>query len=82
MPLLLRWWVASNRPTDPFPLLTRIKQTELAERRAFVTRTKQALVKVWNSLESDYVKQKMANDERDVSERVLLLCCGPGRAGR
>jgi len=52
----------------------------LAERRAFVTRTKQALVKVWNSLESDYVKQKMANDERDVSERVLLLCWGPGRA--
>jgi hypothetical protein len=37
-----------------------------------VTRSKQALVKVWNNLESDYVKQKMANDERDVS--VLLAC--------
>jgi len=42
-------------------------QNELAERRAFVTRTKQSLVKVWNNLKSDHVKGKMSNDERDVS---------------
>lgn len=42
-------------------------QNEVAERRAFVTRTKQSLVKIWNNLESEYVKGKMSNDERDVS---------------
>lgn len=58
-----------NQPTPTHPSTNANQidpQTELAERRAFVTRTKQALVKVWNNLESDYVKQKMANDERDV----------------
>ncbi|GAB5029638.1 t-snare coiled-coil domain family [Nannochloropsis oceanica] len=42
-----------------------IDNNELAERRAFVTRTKQSLVKVWNNLKSDHVKGKMSNDERD-----------------
>lgn len=41
-----------------------------------MTRTKQALVKVWNNLESDYVKQKMAHDERDVRACVCFVWCG------
>ena len=57
--------------THPFghhsPTRLYYPQNEVAERRAFVTKTKQALVKVYNNLESDYVKSKIANDERDVS---------------
>lgn len=49
----------------------------MAERRAFVTKTKQALVKVYNNLESDYVKNKIANDERDV--RITPLGHGGAR---
>lgn len=40
-----------------------------------MTRTKQALVKVWNNLESDYVKQKMVHDERDVRVCLQLYVC-------
>ena len=37
-----------------------------------MTATKQALVKVWNNLESDFVKGKLVNDERDVRACVRV----------
>lgn len=58
------------RSSSFLPFLPRVHihiQNEVAERRAFVTRTKQSLVKIWNNLESEYVKGKISNDERDVS---------------
>ncbi|EWM29217.1 syntaxin 6 [Nannochloropsis gaditana] len=47
-----------------------IDNHEIGQRRAFVTKMKQSLVKIWNNLESDYVKNKMSGDRRDVSMSV------------
>ncbi|TFJ88196.1 hypothetical protein NSK_000548 [Nannochloropsis salina CCMP1776] len=44
-----------------------IDNHEIGQRRAFVTKMKQSLVKIWNNLESDYVKNKMSGDRRDPS---------------
>lgn len=46
-----------------------IDNTELGNRRAFITKIKQTLVRVWNNLEGDYVRGKIAADEREFQKR-------------
>ena len=70
----LFWLLPSHHPLTHTHTHTHT-QNEVAERRAFVTRTKQTLVKVYNNLESDYVKNKIANDERDVRPLMSTWLC-------
>jgi hypothetical protein len=43
---------------------------------------KQSLVKIWNNLESDYVKNKMSGDRRDVSMSVWAYAQRIAKTGK